>query len=334
VSAATISTKTVKHPERSIDWGRYTQQVGIIAVLVVLGAVFQFTNPDFLSSSNLIELLRSATLYFMVACPMTLILVAGALDFSAGAVYAIGAVISGTMMVAGVPWAIALLAGVGVGIGIGLVTGALGVYLKLPSLIASLAVFFIVSGVSVVMTNGQDVYGFPEAFTNIGGGNLFGVPNLIYIAIIVGFIFHVLLEKTPFGYNVRAMGGNRTAAAANGIHIQKLDLILFATLGGVTALAGLLAASRLFTASPSAGGTALTFQVVTAVIIGGTSLFGGIGTITGSALGALLFAAINNGLALANVNPLYQNIFIGIILAAAVTIDQYRRARRFKAGRS
>jgi ribose transport system permease protein len=107
-------------------------------------------------------------------------------------------------------------------------------------------------------------------------------------------------------------------------------MALYATSGAVAALAGILGAARLSTASPSAGGASLTFQVVTAVIIGGTSLFGGIGTIAGSALGAILFAEINNGLQVINVDPLYQNIFIGVILVAAVAIDQYRRKRRYR----
>ena len=107
-------------------------------------------------------------------------------------------------------------------------------------------------------------------------------------------------------------------------------MALYATSGAVSALAGILGAARLSTASASAGGASLTFQVVTAVIIGGTSLFGGTGTIAGSALGAILFAEINNGLQVINVNPLYQNIFIGVILVAAVAIDQYRRKRRYR----
>ncbi len=313
--------------------GQFTQQLGLIGVVIVLAVAFQFTNSVFISTGNVLEILRSATLYFIVACPVTLIVVAGGLDLSVGAVYALGAVASGMMMVAGVPWPVALLGGVALGAAIGWLTGALSVFLKLPSLIASLATFFVASGVAVVVTGGRDIFGFPPEFTNIGGGNVLGVPNLIFIAIAVGIVFHLLLERTTFGYNVRATGGKRSAALANGIRVRRVDLILFATSGGVAALAGILGASRIYSASPLAGGNGLTFQVLTAVIIGGTSLFGGIGTITGSALGALMFAVINNGLASSGVNPLYQNIFIGVILAVAVAVDQFRRQRRFRAGR-
>jgi ribose transport system permease protein len=332
VAEATKPAATDKQTEGR-DWSRYTQQAGIIVVIALLCVAFQSRNSVFLSQGNVIEILRAGTLFFIVACPLTLVLVAGALDFSAGAVFALGAVVSGLLMVDGTNWVLASLIGIGVGVVIGTVTGALTVYIRLPSLIASLATFYVASGVATVLSDGQDVFGFPEAFTSIGGGTLLGIPNLVYIAVAFGIVFHVLLEKTVFGYRLRATGGNRSAAAANGIRVGRLDLTLFAMTGGVVAVAGLLNASRLYAASPAAGGTSLTFQVLTAVIIGGTSLFGGVGTIAGSALGALLFAVINNGLATSDANPLYQNIFVGIILAVAVAVDQFRRGRRFKVGR-
>jgi ribose transport system permease protein len=311
-------------------WSRYTQQAGLIGCVVVLAAVFTARNGTFLSSSNLIELLRSATLYFIVACASTMVLVGGGLDFSIGSVYALGAVTAGLLMTHGTPWPLALVAGVAVGVVIGLVNAAISVYLGVPPLIATLGTFFVAGGLAVVITGGSDVYGFPNAFISIGAGKVGGIPYLIFYALIIGVIFHIALERTVFGYNTRAVGGNRAAAAANGIRVARLDMALYATSGAVAALAGILGAARLSTASASAGGADLTFQVITAVIIGGTSLFGGIGTIAGSALGSILFAEINNGLQVINVNPLYQDIFIGVILVAAVAIDQYRRRRRYR----
>jgi ribose transport system permease protein len=311
-------------------WSRYTQQAGLIACVVVLAAVFAVRNDTFLSSGNLIELLRSATLYFIVACASTLVLVGGGLDFSIGSVYALGAVVAGLLMTHSTPWPLAVLGGLAVGGVIGLANAAISIYLRVPPLIATLGTFFVAGGLAVVITGGNDVYGFPSAFISIGAGELGGIPYLIFYAVIIGVIFHVLLERTVFGYNTRATGGNRGAAAANGIRVARLDMALYVTSSAVAALAGILGAARLSTASSSAGGADLTFQVVTAVIIGGTSLFGGIGTIAGSALGSILFAEINNGLQVINVDPLYQDIFIGVILVAAVAIDQYRRKRRYR----
>jgi ribose transport system permease protein len=313
-------------------WSRYTQQIGLVAVVVVLGVVFAGINPAFASPDNLIDLFRATTLYFIVACASTLVLVGGGLDFSIGAVYALGAVVAGLLMIGGIPWPIAMLGGIGVGVLAGVINAAVSVYLHVPPLIATLGMFFVAGGIAVVLTGGTDVYGFSDDFINIGAGDLGGIPYLIFYAIGIGLLFHVLLEMTVFGYDIHAIGGNRAAAAANGIRVARMDIALYAISGGIAALAGIIGAARLSTASPAAGGASLTFQVITAVIIGGTSLFGGIGTIAGSALGAILFAEINNGLQVINVNPLYQNIFIGVILVAAVAIDQYRRRRRYRAG--
>jgi ribose transport system permease protein len=325
--------RAAEPPRERIDWSRYTQQGGLIACLVVLGAVFAGINGDFISSDNLIELLRSATLYFIVACASTLVLVGGGLDFSIGSVYALGAVVTGLLITHGIPWPLALLIGIALGVGVGMINAAVSVYLLVPPLIATLGTFFVAGGVAVVITGGTDVYGFPESFINLGAGEVAGIPYLIFYALAAGIAFHVLLDKTVFGFNIRALGGNRAAAAANGIRVARMDIALYAISGGIAALAGILGAARLSTASPAAGGASLTFQVVTAVIVGGTSLFGGIGTIAGSALGSILFAEINNGLQVVNVNALYQNIFIGVILVSAVAIDQYRRRRRYRAGR-
>jgi ribose transport system permease protein len=237
------------------------------------------------------------------------------------------------MITHGIPWPVALCGGVGVGVTVGLANAAATIYLSVPPLIATIGSFFVAGGIAVVITDGIDVYGFPDSFTHIGSGDIVGIPYLIVYAAAIGVIFHIVLEKTVFGYNIRAVGGNRDAAAANAIRVARVDIALYALSGGIAALAGILGSARLSSASPNAAGAGFTFQVITAVIVGGTSLFGGVGTVAGSALGAILFAEINNGLQVINVNPLYQSIFIGIILVAAVAVDQFRRKRRFRAGR-
>lgn len=316
-------------PPRRIELSRYTQQLGLIGVIVVLAVIFQSGNGAFLSQGNIIELLRSGTLYFIVGCATTLVLVAGGLDFSIGAVFALCTVATGWMMLHSVPWPLAVLIGVALGVVLGLVNAAAATYLKIPPLIATLAMSFIAGGLAFIISGGLDLFGFSEAFISFGAAKVLGLPVLIYYAVIIGIIFHVLLEKTVFGYNARSIGGDRAAALANGIRVAKMDFALYAISGGVAAFAGILGAARLSTASPTAGGTAFTFQVLTAVIIGGTSLFGGTGTIAGAALGAVLFAEINNGLQVIDVNPLYQSLIIGFILALAVAVDQFRRSRRF-----
>ncbi|MBN9018829.1 MAG: ABC transporter permease [Rhizobiales bacterium] len=309
------------------------QQAGLAVVVIIVAIVFQTLNPVFLSQGNIIEILRSGALYFIVACTSTMILVGGGLDFSIGALYAFGGIVAGALILAGVPWPLAIILAVAAGAVLGAINGAVIVYLKVPPLIATLGMFFAAGGAITVYTGGTNLFGFPDAFNAIGQGKLFGVPYLVCYAVIFGIVFHILLEHTRFGYETRITGGNRAAALANGVRVNALDLKLYALSGGVTALAGIFFMARTSTASPSAGSSSLTFQVLTAIIIGGTSLFGGTGTIGGTALGVLLFAVLNNGLAVVNVNPLYQNIFIGVILVAAVAWDQAQRSRRFKARR-
>ena len=315
--------------------GRITsvaQRAGLLFVILLLCAVFQSFNPVFLSQGNIIEIFRSGALYFIVACASTMILVGGGLDFSIGAVYPLGGIVAGAVMLAGIPWPIAILVGIAAGAAVGAINAAVIVRYDVPPLIATLGSFFAIGGAITVYTGGTNLFGFPDSFNILGQGRLFGIPYLIYYAVVIGIVFHILLEHTTFGYETRIVGGNRQAASANGVRVELLDLRLYALSGGATALAGIMFMARTSTASPAAGGSALTFQVITAIIIGGTSLFGGTGSIVGSALGVMLFAVLNNGLAVVNVNPLYQNIFIGVILVAAVAFDQMQRKRRF-AGR-
>ena len=180
-------------PRDRAQWSRYTQQAGLIACVLVLAAVFAARNGTFLSSSNLIELLRSATLYFIVACASTLVLVGGGLDFSIGAVYALGAVVTGLLMTHGTPWPLAVLVGIAVGVAIGLANAAVSIYLGVPPLIATLGTFFVAGGIAVVITGGTDVYGFPNAFISIGAGKVGGIPYLIFYAVIIGVIVYVAL---------------------------------------------------------------------------------------------------------------------------------------------
>jgi ribose transport system permease protein len=308
-----------------------TQAGGLVGVIVVVALYFQLKNSAFLTFNNVIEILRSGVLYFVVAAASTLVMVGGGLDLSVGALYAAGGVFAGEFMVAGIPWPIAILFALAASAAIGFASALITIYLRVPPLIATLGVFFVVQGFVTVLTGGNDIFtGIPQSFDSIGQSKLWGIPYLLFFGVAIGVACHVLLEKTSFGYSVKATGGNRSAARANGIRVNRIDMILYSMSAAAAAFAGILFAARTGAASPQAGGYGLTFEVLTAIIIGGTSLFGGIGTVFGSALGCLLFAEMDNGLAVINVNPLYQQIIVGAILVAAVAIDQARRRRQFR----
>ena len=274
------------------------QQAGLLVVVILLAVLFQLKNPIFLSSGNVIEIFRSGVLYFIVACPSTLVLVGGGLDFSIGSLYAAGGVFACELMVLGVPWPLAVLLGIGGGGILGSVNALVTIRLGVPPLIATLGMFYAAAGLVTVITGGNDVFNLPSGFLALGQGYFLGLPDLVYYGVIIGVLFHFLLEKTRYGYAVKATGGGRSAAIANGILVKRVDFILYSVSGAVAALAGILYAARTSAASPQAGGAALTFEVVTAIIIGGTSLFGGVGTVAGSAFGCILFAETENGLSI------------------------------------
>ena len=308
-----------------------TQAAGLIGVIVGVAIYFQLNNSAFLTFNNVVEILRSGVLYFIVAAASTLVMVGGGLDLSVGALYAAGGVFACEFMVAGIPWPVAILIALAIAAAIGCLSALITIYLQVPPLIATLGVFFVVQGFITVLTGGNDVFtGIPPSFNKIGQSTVWGVPYLVFYGVVIGVVCHLLLEKSSFGYDVKATGGNRSAARANGIRVNRIDLTLYSMSAAVAAFAGILFAARTGAASPEAGGYGLTFQVLTAIIIGGTSLFGGIGTVFGSALGCLLFAETDNGLSVINVNPLYQQIIVGAILIAAVAIDQARRRRQFR----
>lgn len=305
------------------------QQLGIVSIIVVLLVIGQVANPDALGLANVIEILRSTSIYFIGACAATILLVGGGLDLSIGAIFAVGGVAAGLLMNANVPWPLAIVGALVVCGLLGVANAAMIIWIGIPPFIATLSMLFIGSGLVIVTTSGTPRFGFPSGFTNVGQLNLFHVPFLVYYAVIIGIIAHVVLQHTVFGYNARALGGNAAAALANGIRPTTMNLALYTISAVVSGLCGVLLAARVSVADPGAGGTGFTFQVIAAVIIGGTSLFGGIGTIAGTALGALLFAIINNVLALTNTNPQWSNVVTGVVLAVAVAFDQYRRSRRF-----
>jgi ribose transport system permease protein len=305
------------------------QQLGLIAMILLLLVIAQSANSQALTSANIIEILRSSALYFIGASVATLVVVGGGLDLSIGSVFAVGGVSAGIAMNDGVPWPLAILLALAICAVLGFINAALVTWVGVPPFITTLGMLFAASGLVIVVTRGIPRFGFPTAFNDLGQLNLFGIPLLVYYAVIIGVIAHIVLQHSVFGYDIRAFGGSPTAARANGIRPARMNISLYVISAVVAGLCGILLAARVATADPGAGGTGFAFQVLAAVIIGGTSLFGGVGSIPGTALGALLFAVINNTLALTNTNPQWQNVATGVILVAAVAVDQLRRQRRF-----
>ena len=306
------------------------QEFTLIIVVLVIGICSAALNSIFISVDNLIELARATVIYFIMACGATLITIGGGLDFSVGSVFTLGGIAVAWAMSVGIPWPLAIIFGLIVGSIVGLANALIIEKLGVPPIITTLGTFYIISGFIVVFSGGDDIVINSSTFELLGQGAIFGIPFVILYAVVIGVIFWILLEKTRLGYNTRAIGGNRAAAIANGISVISINRWLYVIGALMAALGGIIYTARTGSGQVSAGGASVTLEVTSAVLIGGTSLFGGLGTITGTAIGAVLFAEIDNGLALSNIPPLYLNIIIGSILILAVAADHLRRKRLYR----
>ncbi len=306
------------------------QEASLIIVMLLIGAFAASRSPLFLTSGNLMEILRSTVIYFVLACGAGLLIIGGGLDLSSGAVFTLGALVTAKMLVDGLPWPVAVPLGIVICCGVGIINFAIITYLHVPPIIATLGVFYMLSGVNNLVTDGADVLPLPESFQKIGQGNIFGMPYIVLIAIGVGIVFWFLLERTRFGVNVRALGGNRQAAVGNGLRVVRLDLALYVIAAAAAALSGIIYSARVGAGQVTAGGTSVTLIAITAVLIGGVSLLGGLGNIPGIAVGAVLLSLIDNALVLSEIPPQFNSIVIGAILVCAVTLDYFRRQRIYR----
>lgn len=306
------------------------QEVTLVLVIVAIGAFASARSDLFLTQDNLTEILRSSVIYFVMACGAALLIIGGGLDFSAGAVFTLGALTTGKLLFDGTPWPLAVLVGMVICCAVGVVNFGIITYLHVPPIIATLGTFYGLTGIDNLVTDGNDVLPLPSGFQQIAQGSIAGVSNDLLIALAVGVVFWFVLERTRFGVNVRALGGNRQAAVGNGLRVFRLDLALYAIAAATAALAGMIYSARVGAAQVTAGGTSTTFNAITAVLIGGVSLMGGMGSIQGIAVGAVLLSLIDNALVLTNIPPQYNTIVIGAILICAVALDHLRRARIYR----
>lgn len=301
----------------------------LIATIVLFSAFVAYQSPGFMTAVNLTNILRNTVFIFIVGAFMTYVLVSGGLDLSVGSIFVVGAIAVAALVVAGLPIWLSILLAIAVGGLAGLVNGLLIAYVRIPAFIVTLGMLYVARGLMSFVTGGKPLANLPREFSDLGQGDVFGLPLLIIYALIVGVVAHVILESTPFGWSIRAIGGNVEAARATGIDVRRLAVVVYIISGLSAAFAGMLMTARLGSGQPSVG-NGFELQVISAVIIGGTSLFGGTGSVLGTALGALVLSVLANGLILLRIDPVLQNVMVGCIIVAAVALDQFRRTRMFR----
>ena len=303
------------------DWKNFAQQYGLMISFILLCLALSILSDRFLTVNNLTNILRQSTINGIISVGMTLIILTRGIDLSVGSILALSAVITADMLQKGMPVYLAIPFGLLVGAGLGLISGWLVTKIKGPPFIATLGVMTFGRGLALTYTQGKSITGLPEAFRFSGVGYLGSIPMPIVIALVVFLVAYIALTRTKFGEYIYAIGNNEIAAKLSGISVKKYVASTYVITGALSALAGQILIARLNSAQPVAG-IGFEFDAIAAVVVGGTSFEGGEGTITGTLLGVLIIAVINNGLNLLDVPSFYQAVVKGIVIALALLVHK------------
>ncbi|MBS9721358.1 ribose ABC transporter permease [Tianweitania sp. BSSL-BM11] len=298
--------------------------LGMLPVLILLGIGFELLTGKFLSVSNLSIVTQQAAINVVLAAGMTFVILTGGIDLSVGAILASSAM--GAIIVSLLPGMglLGIPAGMALGLLFGLVNGALIAYLKLPPFIVTLGALTAVRGVARLMGEDTTVFNADLPFAAIGNGSLFGIPYLALIALAVILVSWFILRRTVLGTWIYAVGGNKEAARLTGIKVSLVLLFVYGMSGLMAGIGGVMSAARLYAANGLQLGQGYELDAIAAVILGGTSLVGGVGSIWGTLIGALIIAVLSNGLILTGVSDIWQFIIKGLVIIAAVALDRYR----------
>ncbi|HET7727634.1 MAG TPA: ABC transporter permease [Candidatus Limnocylindrales bacterium] len=307
---------------------------GALLILVLLVAIFSLLSPNFLTDRNLLNILRQVAVVGVLAVAQTLVIVTAGIDLSVAAT----AALSGCLMAVsyahwGWPEPIAWLLGLGSGLLVGAINGAVIRYLRVPDIIATLGAFSAVRGVALLVTEGLPVPTFakvvegrtlPESVNTVGAGTIGPFPLIAIVSGLVAVGGAFILARTKLGRAALAVGGNREAAHASGIDVGRTKFRIYALSGLLAALGGMLLAGRLSSANALMG-EGMELQSIAAVVVGGTNLFGGQGTIVGTMIGVLIIGVLANGLSIMGIPEFWQRLSNGLIIVAVVALDQWRR---------
>ncbi|MSR84269.1 MAG: ABC transporter permease [Candidatus Latescibacteria bacterium] len=300
------------------------EQAALVLALLLLCAVLSILTPVFLSAANLKNVLRDASLIAIAGIGMVMVILAGEIDLSPGSVQAVVGILAVQLLNQTESIFLALLGALIVGALIGLLNGLLVTRAHINSLIATLGSMAILRGGAMVGTQAVSIQAQVEGFTEVGTGYWGPLPIPVLVAAILLILFYFILHHTPAGRYLYAVGGNAQAARLAGLPVERLKLAAFAISGVLAALSAFILASRLNSGQPNAG-LGFELQVIAAVVLGGVSLSGGLGTLVGAVLGILILTVLNNGLVLLDVSSFYHDIARGTVIILAVYLDTRRR---------
>jgi ribose transport system permease protein len=298
--------------------------LGMLPALVLLALVFWAINPRFMTHTNLTIVLQQSAINIVLAAGMTFVILTGGIDLSVGSILAASAMIAvlGSLLpdwgMLGVP------AAMGVGLVFGLANGLLIAFIRLPPFIVTLGTLTAIRGVARLIGQDTTVFNSDLPFAVIGNGSIFGVPWLVVIALVVVVLSWLILRRTVLGTWIYAIGGNSEAARLAGIKVPLVLLFVYGASGFLAGLGGAMSAARLLAANGLQLGQSYELDAIAAVILGGTSFVGGVGSIWGTLIGGLIIAVLSNGLILAGVSDVWQYIIKGLVIVIAVALDRFR----------
>ncbi|MCA0214916.1 MAG: ABC transporter permease [Proteobacteria bacterium] len=295
-----------------------------LLALALLCLVLSVASDAFLTSANILNVLRQAALLFLLASGLTLVILTAGLDLSVGANVAMSACLAATVMKATGSITLAVFVGLACGLAIGVANGILITLIRIPPFIATYGMLWILHGITYWFMRGETIHGFPAAFRALGSGHWLGVPIPVYLMVVFLVVGAVFAQRTRWGQEIYAVGANPEAARLSGVPVKSRLVLVYAVSGAMAGLASLIFLARLNSAEGDIG-EAMTLPAIAAVLIGGTSLFGVVGSVFGTLVGALILTLVLNGMNLLAINANWQPVVTGVIVVMAVYLDNLTR---------
>lgn len=307
--------------------GANASTVTILLIFVIMCVSLTFaTNGAFIDKTNIMNVARAFSAYAIAGLGVSMVIMLGGIDISICAIYGLAGVMAALSIKAGIPAVPAILIGLLTGIACGAFNAVLVIFCKLPPYIATLGTQQIFRGICYITTRGYPISGLGEDFLWLGQQYILGIPIAVYAMVIITILFAIFRNHTTTGRRIFALGGNEEATRISGINVTKLKFLCFMLSGVTAAFAGILNASKLGVCQPTAG-NGFEMDAIASVVIGGSSLSGGEGTVVGTIIGAAIIGVLRNALVLLSVDSYFQTLIIGTVIIVAVSIDQVRKSK-------
>ena len=307
----------------TLDVKRLLKNYGIVFAFLLVCAILAVMTPVFLRPTNLLNVIRQSSIYGIMAVGMTFVILTGGIDLSVGSILAVSGALAAGMLKANASLPLVILVAIGIGGGLGLVNGFIVTMGRITPFVTTLGMMSIARSLTLIYCDGYPISGFNPTFRFLGGGDILGLPFPIVVFLLTVAVAWVILGQTRLGRYTYAIGGNEETVRLSGIRSNFYKAAVYVISGVTAGISALILTSRLNSAEPVAG-VGYELDVIAAVVIGGTSLNGGRGSVWGTLVGALLIAVINNGMILLGISPYFQQLVKGLIIIGAVLLDRLR----------